>query len=112
MLRCQLSTREVEGLHQAGAAVPFPLENPGGRRPLQARDESLPRHRCGVTDPQALEARHDLSCAAPAHTEELLDRRAVEVSGCHGPQGGKDFVKSMKPGWFGRTWEDSCSTIR
>ena len=26
---------------------------------------------------------------------------AVEVSGCHGPQGGKDFVKSMKPGWLG-----------
>ena len=46
-------------------------------------DESLPRHRRGVTDPQALEARHDLSCAALAHTEELLDRRAVEVSGCH-----------------------------
>ena len=39
------------------------------------RDESLPRHRRGVTDPQALEARHDLSCAALAHTEELLDRR-------------------------------------
>ena len=54
MLRCQLSTREVEGLHHAGAAVPFPLENPGGRRPLQARDESFPRHRRGVTDPQAL----------------------------------------------------------
>ena len=47
---------------------------------------------------------------APAHTEELLDRRAVEVSGCHGPQGGKDFVKSMKPGGFGRAWGDSCST--
>ena len=54
MLRCQLSTREVEGLHQAGAAVPFPLENPAVRRPLQARDESLPRHRRGVTDPQSL----------------------------------------------------------
>ena len=65
------------------------------------RDESLPRHRRGVTDPQALEARHDLSCAALAHTEELLDRRAVEVSGCHGTQGAEDFVKSMKPGWLG-----------
>ena len=31
MLRSQLSTREVEGLHQAGAAVPFPLENPAVR---------------------------------------------------------------------------------
>ena len=46
-------------------------------------------------------ARHDLSCAALAHTEELLDRRAVEVSGCHGTQGAEDFVKSMKPGWLG-----------
>ena len=98
MLRCQLSTREVEVLHQAGAAVSFPLETPAVRRPLQARDESLPRHRRGVTDPQSLEARHDLSCAAPAHTEELLDRRAVELSGCHGPQGGENFFKSMKAG--------------
>ena len=63
MLRCQLSTREVEGLHQAGAAVPFPLENPAVRRPLQARDESLPRHRRGVTDPQALE-RPTMICRA------------------------------------------------
>ena len=38
MLRCQLSTREVEGLHQAGAAVPFPLENPAvrSRRAMRA----------------------------------------------------------------------------
>ena len=42
---------------------------------------------------------------APAHTEELLDRRAVEVSGCHGPRGGKDFVKSMKPSRLGGTGE-------
>ena len=55
----------------------------------------------GVTGPQALEIRHDLSCAAPAHTEELLDRRAVEVSGCHGTQVREDFVKSMKPGGLG-----------
>ena len=47
------------------------------------------------------EARHDLSCAALAHTEEPLDRRAVEVSGCHGTQGAEDFIKSMKPGWLG-----------
>ena len=105
-------TREVEVLHHAGAAVPFPLENPGGRRPLQARDESLPRHRRGVTDPQSLEARHDLSCAALAHTEELLDRRAVEVRGCHGTQGAEDFVKSMKPGGLGWHGGSSCSTIR
>ena len=59
---------------------------------------------------KALEARHDLSCAALAHTEELLDRRAVEVSGCHGPQGAKDFVKPVKPGGFGRARGDSCST--
>ena len=110
MLRCQLSTREVEVLHHADAAVPFPLENPGGRRPLQARDESLPRHRRGVTDPQALEARHDLSCAALAHTEELLDRRAVEVSGCHGTQGAEDFIKSMKAGGLGGHGGISCST--
>ena len=46
------------------------------------------------------------ACAALAHTEELLDRRAVEVSGCHGTQGAEDFVKSMKPGGFGRAWGD------
>ena len=48
-----------------------------------------------------LRARHDLSCAALVHTEELLDRRAVEVSGCHGTQGAEDFVKSMKAGGLG-----------
>ena len=99
--RRQLSAQAVEILHQAGAAVPFPLENPGGRRLLQARDESLSRHRRDVTDPQARPTRHDLSCAALAHTEELLDRRAVEVTGCHGPQGAEDFFKSMKPGGLG-----------
>ena len=36
-----------------------------------------------------------------AHTEELLDRQAVEVSGCHGPRGGKNFIKPLKPGWLG-----------
>ena len=76
------------------------------------RDESLPRHRRGVTDPQSLEARHDLSCAALAHTEELLDRRAVEVRGCHGTQGAEDFVKSMKAGGLGGPVGSSCSTIR
>ena len=80
---------------------PFPLENSAGRHLLQTGDESRPRHRRGVTDPQALKARHDLSCAALAHTEELLDRRAVEVSGCHGTQVCEDFVKSMKAGWLG-----------
>ena len=55
MLRCQLSTHEVEVLHHAGAAVPFPLENPAGRRLLQARDESLSRHRRGVTLPTSSE---------------------------------------------------------
>ena len=64
MLRCQLSTREVEGLHHAGVAVPFPLENPAVRRPLQARDESLPRHRRGVTDPQSLDSRPAMICRA------------------------------------------------
>ena len=101
MLRCQLSTHEVEVLHHAGAAVPFPLENPADRRLFQARDESLSRHRRGVTDPQALKARHDLSCAAPAHTEELLDRQAVEAGGFDGTQGAEDFVKSLKLGWLG-----------
>ena len=51
-------------------------------RVMRASATPLRRYR-----PQALEARHDLSCAALAHTEELLDRRAVEVSGCHGTQG-------------------------
>ena len=68
------------------------------------RDESLPRHRRGVTDPQSLETRHDLSCTALTHTEELLDRQAVELSECHGTQGAEDFVKSMKPGRVGRAW--------
>ena len=66
----------------------------------------------GVTDPQSLEARHDLSCAALAHTEECLYRRAVEVSGCHGTQGAEDFIKSMKPGGLGGHGGISCSTIR
>ena len=95
---------------KAGAAIPFPLENPAGRRLLQARDESLPRHRRGVTDPQALETRHDLSCAALAHTEELLDRQAVEVRGFDGPQGCEDLVKSMKPGGLGGHGGSFCST--
>ena len=60
-------------------------------------------------DPEAPRARRW------AHTEELLDRRAVEVSGCHGTQGAEDFVKSMKPGWLGAGmgWGvggGSCST--
>ena len=49
--RRQLSAQAVESLHQAGAAVPFPLENPAGRRLLQARDESLSRHRRGAGPP-------------------------------------------------------------
>ena len=36
--------------------------------------------------------------AALAHPKQFLDRRAVEVSGCHGTQVREDFVKSMKPG--------------
>ena len=40
------------------------------------RDESLPRHRSGVTGPQALEARHDLPGAALADAEQFLDRQA------------------------------------
>ena len=46
-------------------------------------------------------SRHDLSCAALAHTEEFLYRRAVEAGGCHGPQDGKDFFKPVKAGWLG-----------
>ena len=38
---------------------------------------------------------------ALAHPKQSLDRRAVEVSGCHGTQGAEDFVKSMKPGGLG-----------
>ena len=68
----------------------------GGRRPLQARDESLPRHRRGVTDPQSLEARHDLSCAALAHTEEFLYRRAVEVSWTRGRSFGRDGARTTR----------------
>ena len=99
---CAASCRRARSRSSTTRARRLPSHwNPGGRRPLQARDESLPRHRRGVTDPQALEARHDLPCAALAHTEELLDRRAVEVSGCHGTQGAEDFVKSMKPGGLG-----------
>ena len=47
-----------------------------------------------------------------AHTEELLDRRAVEVSGFDGTQGAEDFFKSMKPGWLGGPGGSSSSTIR
>ena len=82
----------------------FPPENPAGCRLLQARDESLPRHRLGVTDPQSLEAHHDLSCAALAHTEEFLYRRAVEVSGCHGTQGGRGFRQADETKLVGRAW--------
>ncbi len=45
-----------------------------------------------------------------AHTEELLDRQAVEVSGCHGTQVREDFVKSMKPGGLGGHSGSSSST--
>ena len=69
-------------LEEALANIRRSRNAPTPRRPLQARDESLPRHRCDAAGPQALEARHDLSCAALAHTEELLDRRAVEAGGC------------------------------
>ena len=44
------------------------------------RDESLPRHRRGVTGPQALEARHDLPGAALADAEQFLDRQAIEMA--------------------------------
>ena len=64
---------------------------------LQMHDESLPRHRRGVTDSQARQARHDLSGAALA----LLDRPAVEVSRFDSPQVCEDFGKSMKPGGLG-----------
>ena len=39
-----------------------------------------------------------MSCAALAHTEELLDRQAGEVSGCHGLQGAdtSDFAGSVR----------------
>ena len=81
-----------------------------GGRPLRYRD--------GVTSIPASTAR---SCTSihrvaivlnMAHTEQFLDRCAVEVSGCHGPQGGKDFFKSMKPGGLGGHGGSSCSTIR
>ena len=39
-----------------------------------------------VEDTGGIVFRCDLSCAAPAHTEELLDRPAVEVSGFDGQQ--------------------------
>ena len=45
-----------------------------------------------------------------AHTEEFLDRRAVEVSGCHGTQGAEDFGKPMKPGGLGGHGGSSRST--
>ena len=89
---------------------PFPLENSAGRHLLQTGDESRPRHRRGVTDPQALEPRHDLSCAVLAHTEEFLDRLAVEAGGFDGPQGVEDFGKSMKPGGLGGYGGISFST--
>ena len=28
-------------------------------------------------------------------------RQTVEAGGCHGPRGGKDFIKSLKPSWLG-----------
>ena len=77
-----------------------PLEAVCSRRSMRASRDTAR----GVTDPQSLEARHDLSCAAPAHTEELLDRRAVEVSGCHGPQGGRRFRQVDETRRVGRAW--------
>ena len=78
------------------------------RRSMRAARDTA----AALTDPQALEARHDLPCAAPAHTEELLDRQAVEVGESDGPQGAEDFFKSMKPGGLGGHLGSSCSTIR
>ena len=101
MLRCQLSTREVEGLHQAGAAVSFPLETPAvrSRRAMRASRDTA------AALPTRRPSRSAMICRAraPAHTEELLDRRAVEAGGCHGPRGAEDFVKSMKR-LVGRAW--------
>ena len=65
-----------------------------------------------TAEAQARPTRHDLSCAALAHTEELLDRRAVEVTGCHDPQGAEDFFKPLKPGELGGHRGSSYSTIR
>ena len=81
-----------------------PLEAVCSRRAMRASRDTA----AALPTRKALEARHDLSCAALAHTEELLDRRAVEVSACHGTQGGEDFVKSMKPGGLGGHGGISC----
>ena len=83
-----------------------PQRNAGGK----ILEAALANIRRGVTDPQSLEARHDLSCAAPAHTEEFLYRRAVEVSGCHGTQGGRGFRQVDETRLVGRARESSCST--
>ena len=57
------------------------------------------------------EARHDLSCAALAHTEELLDRPAGEVSAFDGLRSGEDFVKSLKAGGLGGHGGSFCSAL-
>ena len=49
---------------------------------------------CFVAD--QLEARHDLSCAALAHTEEFLYRRAVEVSWTRGRSFGRDGARTTR----------------
>ena len=85
-----------------------PLEAVCSRRAMRASRDTA----AALPTRRPSRDRHDLSCAALAHTEELLDRRAVEVRGCHGTQGAEDFVKSMKPGWLGGNWGSSCSTIR
>ena len=88
---------------------PFPLENSAGRHLLQTGDESRPRHRRGVTDPQALEARHDLSCAALAHTEELLDRRGGRGEWMSWNAGLRGFRQVDESRLVGRAWGSSCS---
>ena len=56
------------------------------------------------TAEQALEPRHDLSCAVLAPTEEFLDRLAVEAGGFDGPQVCLGFHQVDETRRVGRAW--------
>ena len=109
--------------HSRGTIAYGQVWIPPGRRPVsvlpsRARRRSPLRYRDGVTSIPTSTARSCISIHRVAivlnmaHTEELLDRRAVEVRGCHGTQGAEDFVKSMKPGVLGGHGGSSSSTTR
>ena len=73
--------------------VSFPVAAVFGIRTWIRKTPAKPGTKPAVANPQSVQACHDLLGAAPAHTEELPDRLAVEVRGFDGPQGGEDFFK-------------------